>query len=206
MSKITDAEDIAERGVNAIARLARMRGSLDDTQTIVSWMHEARNELRALRSKSEAVGVKAWTSDTVAHLQRAIMDDDEEVRERAAAEIPDLYSEAVAPYVAALSMVREAVGELFGPAASIESPDAVLLRGPEPHHDAEAVIAALQRVSALTHPAPATVVSAGERTVPVGFISFYADGEPALIADETGLLSLKASGTGPHEITARIKP
>lgn len=56
------------------------------------------------------------------------------------------YAEAVAPYAASIRMVREAIGELFGPVASLESPEAVLLRGPEPHHDAEVIIAALQRV------------------------------------------------------------
>lgn len=49
-------------------------------------------------------------------------------------------------HVAAQRMVREAIEELFGPVASLESEDATLLRGPEPHHTAEAFIAALQRV------------------------------------------------------------
>jgi hypothetical protein len=49
---------------------------------------------------------------------------------------------------ASLRMIRDAIGELFGPVASIESEEAVLLRGPEMHHEAEAVIAALQRVAA----------------------------------------------------------
>lgn len=43
-------------------------------------------------------------------------------------------------------MVREAIGELFGPVASLESEDATLLRGPETVHDAEGVIDALRRV------------------------------------------------------------
>lgn len=51
---------------------------------------------------------------------------------------------------AAMRMIRDAIEELFGVVASLESADAVLLRGPEPHHDAEAVIAALQRVKAAT--------------------------------------------------------
>ena len=57
------------------------------------------------------------------------------------------YAETVAPYVAAQRMVREAIGELFGPLASIESDEAVLRRGPEPKHEAEAQIAALRRVA-----------------------------------------------------------
>lgn len=57
-----------------------------------------------------------------------------------------IYLEAVEPYATAIRMVREAVGELFGPVANLESEEAVLLRGPAPHHDAEAIIAALQRV------------------------------------------------------------
>lgn len=45
-------------------------------------------------------------------------------------------------------MIRDAIGELFGPIASLESEEAVLLRGPEAAHEAEAIIEALQRVSA----------------------------------------------------------
>lgn len=59
---------------------------------------------------------------------------------------PSLYADIVAPYTAAMGMIRESIGELFGPTASIESEEAVLLRGPEPYHDAEAIIAALQRI------------------------------------------------------------
>lgn len=59
---------------------------------------------------------------------------------------PEEYKTAVEPYAAALRMIRDAVEEIFGPSANLESAEAVLLRGPEPHHDAEAVIAGLQRV------------------------------------------------------------
>lgn len=52
---------------------------------------------------------------------------------------------------AALRMVRDAIGELFGPRASIESEEAVLLRGPEYHHEAEAIIEALGH---LARPSP----------------------------------------------------
>lgn len=52
----------------------------------------------------------------------------------------------VEPYAAALAMIRDAIGEMFGPVASLESEDATLLRGPEPHCEAEAIIAGLQRV------------------------------------------------------------
>lgn len=69
------------------------------------------------------------------------------------AELGTDYASAVAPYVAALAMVKDAIGELFGPIASIESDDAELLRGPEPHHRAEAIIAALQRVHGAIVPA-----------------------------------------------------
>jgi midasin (ATPase involved in ribosome maturation) len=48
----------------------------------------------------------------------------------------------------AIHMIRDAIEELFSPIANLESEDAVLLRGPEPHHAAEAIIAALQRVKA----------------------------------------------------------
>lgn len=50
---------------------------------------------------------------------------------------------------AALRMIREAVGE-FGPIADLESEDAVLLRGPEPVHEAEAIVEALGRIRALS--------------------------------------------------------
>lgn len=56
------------------------------------------------------------------------------------------YGEITAPYRAAIRMIRDAIGEMFGPAANLESEEAVLLRGPEPHHDAEAIIAALQTI------------------------------------------------------------
>lgn len=56
------------------------------------------------------------------------------------------YAEAVEPYAMAIRMVRDAVQEIFGPVASLESEEAVLLRGPTPYHDAEAIIEALQRV------------------------------------------------------------
>lgn len=102
----------------------------------------------------------AWQANTVQQLQRAIMDEDEDVRERATVDVAQLYAISVAPYAAALAMVREAIGELFGPASSIESEDATLLRGPEPHHEAEAQIAALQRISALyLRPSPALTIS-----------------------------------------------
>ncbi|MBZ9821913.1 hypothetical protein [Mesorhizobium sp. CA4] len=46
---------------------------------------------------------------------------------------------------AALRMIGEAVGELFGPEASMQSEDTI---GPEFHDYAEAIIEALQRVAA----------------------------------------------------------
>jgi hypothetical protein len=48
---------------------------------------------------------------------------------------------------ASLRMIADAIGELFGPAASIESEDASLLRGPEFHHFAEGIVEALRRVA-----------------------------------------------------------
>jgi hypothetical protein len=44
---------------------------------------------------------------------------------------------------ASLQIIRQAIGELFGPVASIESEEAVLLCGPEFHHEAEAIVEAL---------------------------------------------------------------
>lgn len=56
------------------------------------------------------------------------------------------YAQIVEPYTAAQRMIRDAIQELFGSVASLESEDATLLRGPEPHHEAEAQIDALMRV------------------------------------------------------------
>lgn len=47
---------------------------------------------------------------------------------------------------ASLRMIRDTIEELFGPIASLESEEATLLRGPLYHHEAEAIIEALQRV------------------------------------------------------------
>jgi len=44
---------------------------------------------------------------------------------------------------ASLQMIRQAISELFGPAASIETEEAVLLRGREFHYEAEAIVEAL---------------------------------------------------------------
>lgn len=61
---------------------------------------------------------------------------------------PQEYAAAVEPYATALRMIGESVEELFGPRANLESEEATLLRGPEPHHRAEAFIEALQRLAA----------------------------------------------------------
>ncbi len=47
---------------------------------------------------------------------------------------------------AALQMIGDAIEELFGPVASLESEEGTLHRGPEYHHRAEGIIEALQRV------------------------------------------------------------
>lgn len=57
------------------------------------------------------------------------------------------YAEAIEPYVAALRMVRNAVEELFGPYADLASEEAVLANGPEPHHEAQAIIDGLTHVA-----------------------------------------------------------
>lgn len=61
---------------------------------------------------------------------------------------PVEYASAVEPYAAALLMVRDAIEQLFGPDADIESDEATLLRGPEPRHRADAIIDALRRIAA----------------------------------------------------------
>lgn len=51
-------------------------------------------------------------------------------------------------YAAALRMIREAI-ETLGPVGILPSPDAVLLLyGPEPVHEAEAIVAALVKMFA----------------------------------------------------------
>jgi hypothetical protein len=47
---------------------------------------------------------------------------------------------------ASLQMVGDAIEELFGPIASLESEEGTLHRGPEYHHRAEGIIEALQRI------------------------------------------------------------
>jgi len=68
---------------------------------------------------------------------------------QAAPALPDEDQQTIKPDQAAIRMIREAIEELFGPVASLESEGAVLLRSyPEaPASDAEAIVAALQRVA-----------------------------------------------------------
>lgn len=75
-----------------------------------------------------------------------VLKNDAEYQERLRKLKADDYRRIVEPGWTALHMIREAIGELFGPLASIESEEAVLLRGPLTTHEAEAIIAALQRV------------------------------------------------------------
>lgn len=53
-----------------------------------------------------------------------------------------------------IAMLRAMISEMFGPIANIESDEATLIRGPESKHDGEAILAALQNISAaLSKPA-----------------------------------------------------
>ncbi|WP_234896379.1 hypothetical protein [Sinorhizobium meliloti] len=65
------------------------------------------------------------------------------------AAIAPAYSEITESYRSSLRMIREAIETIFGPMANLESEEAELLRGPEPHHTAEVIIAALQNVAAI---------------------------------------------------------
>lgn len=56
------------------------------------------------------------------------------------------YGKIVEPYVSAMRMIRQGIEEIFGPIADLESEEATLLRGPEPHHEAEAILDALKRI------------------------------------------------------------
>jgi len=99
----------------------------------------------------------------VREMVRAALDHVLQTNERGAANMQAAW--------AALRMIREAVEE-FGPVASLESPEAVLLRGPEPTHEAEAIIEALQRIrSALSAARDA------ERDAIVAWLRQYAEHE-----------------------------
>ena len=47
---------------------------------------------------------------------------------------------------ASLRMISDAIEELWGPEASLESEEGTLRRGPEYHHRAQAIVEALMRV------------------------------------------------------------
>jgi hypothetical protein len=55
-------------------------------------------------------------------------------------------TQSIEGYITLRTMMREAIEILFGFTASLESEDAELLRGPEPHHTGEAFVDALKRV------------------------------------------------------------
>lgn len=94
----------------------------------------------------------------------------------------EMWRENTQAHAAAMRMVADAIEELFGPVASLESAEASLLRGPEPHHRAEGIIEALQRVSKALRPAP---VAQSERAASMwaevvrdefgGYITWYCD-------------------------------
>lgn len=57
------------------------------------------------------------------------------------------YAETVEPYASALRMMREGIEEIFGPIANTMSEEGVLLNfGPEPTHEAQALLRALRNV------------------------------------------------------------
>lgn len=58
----------------------------------------------------------------------------------------DAYLEAQAAQ-ASLRMIGDAINDLFGSLAALESEESTLLRGPELHHRAEAIIEALRRIA-----------------------------------------------------------
>ncbi len=75
----------------------------------------------------------------------AALGGDDVDRERAA------WKHMLADHASALAMIREAV-EAFGPATSLESREASLLRGPEALHEAEGIVEALIRLRVLQAP------------------------------------------------------
>lgn len=57
------------------------------------------------------------------------------------------YRRVVEPHYAAMKMVRETIEFLFGPQANLISEEAVLgVYGPEPVHEAQAIVDALMRI------------------------------------------------------------
>ena len=88
------------------------------------------------------------------------------------------YRNAVEPYAASLRMIRDAIEELFGPYANLESEEATLLRGPEPHHEAEAIIASLQNVGRTMF----DLIEGNATTAP--------DGSPAVDVEASGAMKV----------------
>jgi hypothetical protein len=63
-------------------------------------------------------------------------------------------SEAHASAIAGLRMIRDAI-ETLGPVGVLISPEAVLLRyGPEPVHEAEAIVEAIKVICEMVPPTP----------------------------------------------------
>lgn len=92
---------------------------------------------------------------------------------KAARERDDRWREMVQAHGAAERMVSDAIEELFGPVASLESWEATLLRGPEPHHRAEGIIEALQRIATALSASPPVKAQAereGEDAEPVAWL------------------------------------
>lgn len=115
------------------------------------------------------------------------------------------WREMVQAHAAAMRMVIDAVEELFGPIASMESEDASLLRGPEPHHRAEGVVEALQRVRQVI---PSVDAEARKRAIIAGWKDYSgnADFEEIETVIDTALDTLfAASPPKPSEAMVALR-
>lgn len=95
----------------------------------------------------------------------------------------DAWREQAQQAAGVIAMIRAMLGEMFGPV--IESEDAALLRGPEPKHDGEAILEALQKIAERLAGARVKVKALGDwrrgycddevtiEQVPTGFGSIY---------------------------------
>ena len=107
---------------------------------------------------------------------------------------------------AAPRMIFEAVGELFGPVASLESEEAMLLRGPEMPHAAEAVIEALQRVQSSTAPSPEAIRAQAIEEAALDALRAYqqADEEGVMVLVSREALDMAIRALSPLPSGARV--
>jgi hypothetical protein len=128
--------------------IAGLRAELQEAYRIdarASWMHpfDAQQAAMSASLAERAEAVIATLSARIEALQA------ENARS----------SENYANAWSALGMIREAI-EAFGPVSTVDSPEGVLLRGPEPVHEAEALVEGILRIKAALADALETAATA----------------------------------------------